>query len=57
MPLGINDGAAALLLMSESEMKMRQIPPLARIVGWGQAGVDPKVNVNVNLNFIIDAFI
>jgi len=40
---GINDGAAALLLLSEPEMKRRNIQPLARIVSWGQAGVDPTV--------------
>jgi len=40
---GINDGAAALLILSEAEMKKRGIQPLARIVNWGQAGVDPKV--------------
>jgi len=40
---GINDGAAALLLLSEPEMKKRGISPLARVVSWGQAGVDPKV--------------
>jgi len=40
---GINDGAAALLLLSESEMIRRGVKPLAKILGWGQAGVDPKL--------------
>ncbi|MFZ5608188.1 MAG: acetyl-CoA C-acetyltransferase [Pseudomonadota bacterium] len=38
---GINDGAAALVLMSEDEAKRRGLTPLARIVSWAQAGVDP----------------
>ena len=40
---GINDGAAALVLMSAEEAKRRGLTPLARIVSWAQAGVDPKV--------------
>jgi acetyl-CoA C-acetyltransferase len=40
---GINDGAAAVLLMSESEAKKRGIKPLARIVSWATAGVDPQI--------------
>jgi acetyl-CoA C-acetyltransferase len=40
---GINDGAAALVLMSEAEAKKRGITPLARIVSWAQAGVDPAI--------------
>ncbi|KAG7158927.1 acetyl-CoA acetyltransferase, cytosolic-like [Homarus americanus] len=40
---GINDGAAALVLMSESEAKHREIKPLASVVSWAQAGVDPAV--------------
>ncbi len=40
---GINDGAAALVLMSASEAKKRGLKPLARIKSWAQAGVDPKV--------------
>ena len=40
---GINDGAAVLLLMSEAEAARRGIEPLARIVSWGQAGVDPAI--------------
>jgi acetyl-CoA C-acetyltransferase len=40
---GINDGAAALVLMSAEEAKRRSIKPLARIVSWAQAGVDPAI--------------
>jgi acetyl-CoA C-acetyltransferase len=40
---GINDGAAAVVLMSEEEAKRRGITPLVRIVSWATAGVDPKI--------------
>ena len=40
---GINDGAAALVLMSAEEAEKRGIEPLARIASWAQAGVDPSV--------------
>lgn len=40
---GINDGAAAALLMNEAEASRRGIVPLARIVSWATAGVDPQV--------------
>ena len=40
---GINDGAAVVLLMSEAEANKRGLEPLARIVNWAQAGVDPAV--------------
>ncbi|MCW5731583.1 MAG: acetyl-CoA C-acetyltransferase [Alphaproteobacteria bacterium] len=40
---GINDGAAALVLMTAEEAKRRGIAPLARIVSWAQAGVDPAI--------------
>ncbi len=40
---GINDGAAALVLMTEAEAERRGLEPLARIVSWGQAGVDPAI--------------
>ena len=40
---GINDGAAALVLMTGTEAAKRGIAPLARIVSWATAGVDPKV--------------
>jgi acetyl-CoA C-acetyltransferase len=40
---GINDGAGAVVLMSASEARRRGIEPLARIVAWAQAGVDPSI--------------
>lgn len=40
---GINDGAAALVLMKASEASQRGCTPLARVVSWAQAGVDPKI--------------
>ena len=40
---GINDGAAAVVLMSTEEAGKRGITPLARIVSWATAGVDPAV--------------
>ncbi len=38
---GINDGAAAVVLMSADEAKARGVTPLARIASWATAGVDP----------------
>jgi acetyl-CoA C-acetyltransferase len=40
---GINDGAAAVVLMTADEAKRRGVEPLARIVSWAQAGVDPSI--------------
>jgi acetyl-CoA C-acetyltransferase len=40
---GINDGAAALVVMSRDEAKRRGLEPLARIVSWAQVGVDPAI--------------
>jgi acetyl-CoA C-acetyltransferase len=40
---GINDGAAVTVLMSADEAKKRGITPLARIVSWATAGVDPSI--------------
>src|SRR5205823_6463765 len=40
---GINDGAAALVLMTASEAQKRGKKPLARIVSWAHAGVDPSI--------------
>ena len=40
---GLNDGAAALVLMSAKEAKRRGAPVLARIAGWATAGVDPSI--------------
>ena len=40
---GINDGAAATVLMTADEAAKRGITPMARIVSWAQAGVDPAI--------------
>ena len=40
---GLNDGAAAVIVMTADEAKRRGLEPLARIVSWAQAGVDPAV--------------
>ncbi len=40
---GINDGAAATVLMSASEAEKRGVKPLGRIVAWATAGVDPAI--------------
>jgi acetyl-CoA C-acetyltransferase len=40
---GLNDGAAAVLLMSEDEAGRRGIEPLARIASWATAGLDPAI--------------
>ncbi len=40
---GLNDGAAAVLLMTEEEAAKRNIQPLARIASWATAGVDPQI--------------
>ena len=40
---GINDGAAAVVLMTAKQAAKEGKTPLARIVSWGQAGVDPKI--------------
>ncbi len=40
---GINDGAAAVVLMSEAEAERRGLSPLVRIVSWATAGVDPQI--------------
>jgi acetyl-CoA C-acetyltransferase len=40
---GINDGAAAVVLMRASEAARRGIAPMARIVSWATAGVDPQI--------------
>jgi acetyl-CoA C-acetyltransferase len=40
---GINDGAAAVLMMTEAEATRRGLTPLARIVSWAHAGVDPSI--------------
>ncbi|TSK58158.1 Acetyl-CoA acetyltransferase, cytosolic [Bagarius yarrelli] len=40
---GINDGAAAAVLMSQSEAQRRGLHPTARIVSWAQTGLDPSI--------------
>jgi acetyl-CoA C-acetyltransferase len=40
---GINDGAAALMLMTSDEAKKKSILPLAKIVSWASVGVDPSL--------------
>ena len=40
---GLNDGAAALVVMSGDEARRRGVEPLARIVSWATVGVDPEV--------------
>jgi acetyl-CoA C-acetyltransferase len=40
---GINDGAAAVVVMTAKEAEKRGIEPLARIVSWATAGVDPAI--------------
>ena len=40
---GINDGAAAVVLMTAAEAEKRGLKPLARIVSWATAGVDPAI--------------
>ena len=40
---GLNDGAAAVVLMKASEAEKRGLSPLARIASWAVAGVDPKI--------------
>ncbi len=40
---GINDGAAALVLMTREEAEKRGLKPLATVVSWATAGVDPAV--------------
>ncbi|KAH0622422.1 hypothetical protein JD844_024722 [Phrynosoma platyrhinos] len=40
---GINDGAAAVILMKKAEAVKRGLSPLAQIVSWAQVGVDPSI--------------
>ena len=40
---GLNDGAAALVLMTADEAKKRGLTPLARIASWASAGVEPEI--------------
>ena len=40
---GLNDGAAAMVLMTADEAKKRGLKPMARIASWANAGVDPEI--------------
>jgi acetyl-CoA C-acetyltransferase len=40
---GINDGAAAIILMSREDAELREIDPLAKIVSWASCGVEPSL--------------
>ena len=40
---GITDGGAAVVLMSAARASARDITPLARLIGWASAGVDPRM--------------
>jgi acetyl-CoA C-acetyltransferase len=40
---GINDGAAAVLLASGSAVEARGLKPMAKLIGWGYAGVEPSI--------------
>jgi 3-oxoadipyl-CoA thiolase len=40
---GINDGACAMLVASEAAATANQLEPLARVVGWAVAGVEPRI--------------
>ena len=40
---GINDGAAAIVLASKQAVEKYGLKPMAKLVGWGQGGVDPKI--------------
>jgi acetyl-CoA C-acetyltransferase len=40
---GVTDGGAAVVIMSASAAKARGVTPLARVIGWASAGVDPRM--------------
>ena len=40
---GLNDGAAALVLMNRKEAELRKIEPLVKIVSWATCGVEPSL--------------
>jgi acetyl-CoA C-acetyltransferase len=40
---GLNDGAAAVVLMSAAEARKRGLKPMARIASWAHAGVEPEI--------------
>lgn len=53
---GINDSAAAVLLMSQTEVKKRSVKPLAKIVAFGQGGVEPDV-MGLGASVAVDAVV
>jgi acetyl-CoA C-acetyltransferase len=40
---GVTDGGAAVVIMSAAAAKARGVRPLARVIGWASAGVDPRI--------------
>ena len=40
---GINDGACALLIASEAAAKRHDLEPIARVIAWAAAGVEPRI--------------
>ena len=42
-PPGINDGAAAVVVTSAEQAEKKGLKPMARLVSWAQAGVDPSI--------------
>ncbi len=40
---GINDGAAAIVLASKEAVEKYGLKPIAKLISWGQGGVDPKI--------------
>jgi acetyl-CoA C-acetyltransferase len=40
---GVNDGAAAIVLASKEAVEKYGLKPMAKLVSWGQGGVDPKI--------------
>ncbi len=40
---GINDGACAMIVANEAALKTHKLEPLARVVGWAVAGVEPRI--------------
>ena len=40
---GVTDGASSMLVVSEAALRLHQLRPMGRIVGYAQAGVDPKI--------------
>ena len=40
---GLNDGAAAIIVASGKAVEKYGLKPMAKLIGWGQGGVDPKI--------------